>query len=547
MLLKLVDVFGYLSVLLRAGTLVFQSLLLGGVLFIFWIARRNDDIPDESLERTQSSALRAFAIAAILLSLVQLLYLYVNSAVLMVTADIGVKEVVGANFFIAGSVIFGASVLAAVAAWLRTKNLGVSLSLLVALVLAGSVLTNHAASRMAGRLSLIILTTLHEASTCFWIGGLPFLLLGLYVARGNRPTQWYLTQRFSRLALISVAVLAFSGIGLMIRYVGSVTGFFGTSYGMMILAKIMMLAAMLALGAINFLLLRKHKPGQVIPRLRHLVEAEVGIGITILLSAASLTSQAPAIDLVDDTVQPSHMWMRFRPEWPSFKSPSESELSARRPGEKISDDDPTRSTVAYTSEGMPVSLRVLNDLRWSEYNHHWMGLTVLGMGALALLARTGRASWAEYWPLLMIGIAIFIFVRGDPECWPSGPKSFWTTWADPEILQHRLAALLCVAIAIFELRVRCRPAQGGMLPLIFPILCAIGGALLLTHSHGTGNVKQETLTELSHMPMGVLGVMAGWSRWLELRLPDEDGAVPSWIWPVCFVLIGAGLMNYREL
>jgi putative copper resistance protein D len=186
-------------------------------------------------------------------------------------------------------------------------------------------------------------------------------------------------------------------------------------------------------------------------------------------------------------------------------------------------------------------------MKWSEYNHHWMGLIVIAMGALALLARTGRAPWAEYWPLLLIGIAIFIFLRGDPECWPLGPRSFWATWAKPEVFQHRAAALVCIAFAIFELRVRRNPSKGGFLPLIFPLLCAVGAALLLTHSHGTTNVKEEMLAELSHMPMGVLGVLAGWSRWLELRLPSEDRAIPAWIWPICFVLIGAGLLNYREI
>ena len=71
--------------------------------------------------------------------------------------------------------------------------------------------------------------------------------------------------------------------------------------------------------------------------------------------------------------------------------------------------------------------------------------------------------------------------------------------------------------------------------------------MLLTHSHAITNVKEEMLAELSHMPLGVLGVMAGWSRWLELRLPPKDRAIPAWIWPVCFVLIGVGLLNYREI
>jgi len=52
---------------------------------------------------------------------------------------------------------------------------------------------------------------------------------------------------------------------------------------------------------------------------------------------------------------------------------------------------------------------------------------------------------------------------------------------------------------------------------------------------------------LSHVPLGVTAVLAGWSRWLELRLPQAHRAIPSWIWPACFVLIGLGLLNYREM
>jgi putative copper resistance protein D len=52
----------------------------------------------------------------------------------------------------------------------------------------------------------------------------------------------------------------------------------------------------------------------------------------------------------------------------------------------------------------------------------------------------------------------------------------------------------------------------------------------------------------------VLGAAAGWGRWLELRL--DDAAAPpnesrhrklaAWVWPVCLILIGVLLLNYRE-
>ncbi len=558
-MLKLVDIFGYLAVLLSAGTLVGQSLLLGGLVFMCWIARPSTDVPADSLQGVHQLARRWFRVAAGGLAVVQVLYLYVNSAVLMATLEVPFRDVTGATFFIAGTLILVASVGAAVVAGMghsthsrfsnawegRNKYIGWYLSFLVVVILSASVMTDHAASRLEHRVPLILLTALHEVASGLWIGGLPFLLVGLYVNR-ERATQWYLTRRFSQLAFASVIAIVFSGVCMSFAYVGSFSALFGTTYGLMLLAKIAMLGALLVLGGVNFLMIRRHGPDQVILRLRRLVEAEVGIGITILLSAASMTSAPPAADLVNDTVQPSHIWARYKPMWPRMASPPESELSTRRPGQTISADDPTRRIVAYTSEGLGISLRSLNDMKWSEYNHHWMGVIVLAMGFLAVLARTGRAPWAEYWPLLMIGIAIFIFLRGDPECWPLGPKSFWTTWADPEIAQHRMAAVLCVAFAIFELRVRRNRSQQGPLPLVFPLICAVGAALLLTHSHGTQNVREETLAELSHTPMAVVGVMAGWSRWLELRLPEEDRGYASWIWPVCFVLIGAALLNYRE-
>ena len=90
-MIKLVDIFGYLSVWLRAGTLVFQSLLLGGALFILWIARSSPELSADTQERVRATALKMFGITAVALTFVQLLYLYVNSAVLMPFRAIGAR------------------------------------------------------------------------------------------------------------------------------------------------------------------------------------------------------------------------------------------------------------------------------------------------------------------------------------------------------------------------------------------------------------------------------------------------------------------------
>ena len=539
---QLVDLFGFLSVVLRAGTLVFQSLLLGGVVFVIWTSR---NVPGDSAQRTrmESGSWTLLRLSIIGLILFQLAYLYVDSAVLMVSAEIGFSGVVGANFFISGSIVLCAALAALIVSVSRSKLSSWMLAVPALVVLAASLMTNHAASRMEGRALLVALTATHEAATGFWVGGLPFLVLALFRDRDS-AARWYVTERFSRLALVSVILIVISGLGMSLVYIGSWQAILGTAYGVMVLAKAVMLGVLVLLGGINFLMLRNMSRDQVMPRLRRLIEAEVGIGITVILTAASLTSQPPAVDQPNDIVSFHQIVQRFRPAIPRL---TYTRVEAAAPAQSQNDDAAAKQPVLYNADGEPLSAQHIAWSMESEANHHWMGVLVLAMGLLALLARTGKAPWAEYWPLLLIGIAVFIILLADTECWPVGWKSVGACFADPEVFQHRLAALVCIGFAIFELRVRRRKRENDSMALVFPLMCAAGGAVLLTHQHAITNVKENLLVELSHVPMGVLAVFAGWARWLELRLPAENRRIPSWVWPVCFVLIGAGLLNYREM
>jgi putative copper resistance protein D len=190
------------------------------------------------------------------------------------------------------------------------------------------------------------------------------------------------------------------------------------------------------------------------------------------------------------------------------------------------------------------------DQAWSEYNHHWAGIIVLAAGVFALLSRIRGTGWARHWPLLFIGLAVFIVLRADPETWPLGPRSFWGSFAEAEVLEHRVFAALITAFAVFEWAVETGRLQSRRAALVFPALCALGGAFLLTHSHALGDPKDETLVAMSHAPIALLGATAGWSRWVQLRLPAGDDAkirrMLGWIWPLCLVLVGCILLNYRE-
>ena len=118
--------------------------------------------------------------------------------------------------------------------------------------------------------------------------------------------------------------------------------------------------------------------------------------------------------------------------------------------------------------------------------------------------------------------------------------------AEPSVLQHRLFVLVVVIFGFFEWMVRTGRLRAPRCALVFPLLCAAGGGLLLTHSHASLNIKSEFLLEITHVPLAVLGLVIGWARWLELRLAAPDDRLPAWLWSSSLALVGVVLLLYRE-
>jgi putative copper resistance protein D len=154
--------------------------------------------------------------------------------------------------------------------------------------------------------------------------------------------------------------------------------------------------------------------------------------------------------------------------------------------------------------------------------------------------------WARHWPLVFLGLAGFLFIRSDPEVWPLGDIGFFESLYDVEVVQHRFFVLLVVIFALFEWRVRVGGLRNSWAPLVFPLICVVGGAALLTHQHAIANVKDQLLIELTHTPLALAALGAGWARWLELRLNPPGNRIAGWVWPVCFVMVGLLLLSYRE-
>lgn len=545
---QLLNVFGFLSVVARGISLSLQSILIGGTAFVAFILRPAlADYPEEEFAADRAID-RVMFWAAGGLVVTQALYLMVNTLILMDTSGLSVAEVAGALYFVGSCVTILCALV--IASTRGHKNLWAD-AFACLLILLAAVATSHAWSRLEYRGMLAAMTFLHQATAGIWIGALPFLLIAMAKTR-NQQACGVVVQRFSRMAMVGVAILLFAGIGMSWKYIDAPNALYGTSYGAMVASKVFLFCVLLLLGALNRRIVEAVRGDQygLLTRLRRFAEIEIGIGFTVILAAASLTSQPPAVDLPHDRLNLREMADRFAPRLPRLTSPNVNELTT--PTRQVIKQEAAEAEKAglppptYVPGALPATPNMPADIAWSEYNHHWAGVVVFVLGILAVASRSGYLPWARNWPLVFFGLAIFIFLRADPENWPLGPNGFWESFLEAEVLQHRFFTLIIVAFAIFEWRVQTGRTNSQTAALVFPAVCAIGGAILFTHSHALGNVKEETLAEWSHIPLGLLAVLAGWARWTELRITPEVRRVFSWIWPICFVLIGTVLMLYRE-
>ena len=190
--------------------------------------------------------------------------------------------------------------------------------------------------------------------------------------------------------------------------------------------------------------------------MKRFAEVEIGIGFSLFFAAASLTSVPPAVDLTRDRVTWAEVVERNRPVWPRLSSPDHDVLALPALQAQLDAEAAVKAASpppAFVPGSGELPVRNAADVAWSEYNHHWSGLFVLAIGMLALVNQAG-VRWARHWPLMFLGLAVFLFLRSDPEVWPLGVEGFWESLRDVEVLQHRFFVLLTVLFGLFEWRVR---------------------------------------------------------------------------------------------
>ncbi len=182
----------------------------------------------------------------------------------------------------------GALAVMAIGIWLATRLGAVVLWLAACGAIAVHAAAGHAA---AGRLpvaSTVIVHAIHVVAAGAWIGGLVVLIAGL---RDPSVNLHRTIRRFSNLAAAGLALVTLTGVARTIHEVGGWEEF-NSSYGALVIAKVALLIAIAALGAVNRW---RHVPGAATDTrpLRRTARAEIALAALAILAAGSLATLPP--------------------------------------------------------------------------------------------------------------------------------------------------------------------------------------------------------------------------------------------------------------
>lgn len=391
----------------------------------------------------------------------------------------------------------------------------------------------HAVSRLSEVVPLMVATLLHQFAAIIWIGSVFALTVCAAHGRAGDPLWPRLLARFSPLGLACVGSLFAAGLFVASRYVGDWDALIGTNYGIMVVAKLLLLSVALTLAALNFKhtrLWQRSGEGSVLARtLPVYIEAELVALVAVMLLGASLAATPPATDLPGERATLSEVIEALAPKMPRLVPPTREALMAD-----------------YASSLDFFNPATEMDKAHSNFNHNVSGVLLLLISLVAIIDRLGLARWARHWPLLFLPFAVLLQVIVEPTGWPLGNEGFFETLRNPSVVQHRLASLLPLFIGIMEWRVQTGALANTVWRYTFPGMCFVGAAVLLTHTHVATGLKSDFLIEVSHAGIALFAVLAGIGRWLELRLPPPAPRLTGVLWTSSLLVIGFLLLFYHE-
>lgn len=183
----------------------------------------------------------------------------------------------------------------------RRAGLDAASALLAAGLLASLAWAGHAAGeRGSDRVVHLAADAVHLFAAGAWVGA----LLPLARVLASSPAIEHAeraTRRFSAMGIACVGALVVTGTASAWYTVGSVPALFGTSYGLLLLAKLALFAAMLALAAANRLRWTPRlraagaEAGLALRRLQRNAIGEASLGVAVLSLVGVLGVTVPAL------------------------------------------------------------------------------------------------------------------------------------------------------------------------------------------------------------------------------------------------------------
>ena len=187
----------------------------------------------------------------------------------------------------------GAAGLALLAAWRRpwARRVALLAAALAALgLLVAHVEAGHAAAGSWAPTVAVGAQVVHFAAAGVWFGGLAALLIGFRGA--SAAARELAVRRFAAAALASLLVVAATGVLRAIDELAAWGDLFDSGYGLAVLAKLGLLALIVAIAA-------RHRPGRAdagpagFEALRRRSLLELGVGVLAVAAAALLGTLAP--------------------------------------------------------------------------------------------------------------------------------------------------------------------------------------------------------------------------------------------------------------
>ena len=290
--LSVVHAVGYLGLFLAAGLVVFTAWLLP---------------PLPRLDVLRRRLRRIVRVSAAVAALAGLLQLPLSGAY---QQGLGFSDLLGGSVWsgaggreLLGLVLLVAGLALAVAPLGITPLLGRGRVVATAgavMVIASPSVVGHSRA-FPPQLLVVATDVLHVAAGAVWLGGLVGLAISLPALAGRSRAAAETLARFSGLAAGLLTLLVASGSVLAWRIVGSWDNLFGTTYGRLLIVKVMVAALAVGIAAWNrFVLLPRavgaaDRPERLAAtgEIKRAVAAEASVLVAVLLVTGILVNQPP--------------------------------------------------------------------------------------------------------------------------------------------------------------------------------------------------------------------------------------------------------------